>query len=206
MADAFDSLSRDLHLALDPSDSEDSDVEEDLFNEDIDDHDPIIEEEEEIEEEDAGLNLAISREHAQANYERAGTEVPEKTSEIKVEDFASVMDHNIEKIFDAIVMEVKLPYEPATFQRVATVALGGGKNVVMVMGTGEGKMTVTQLAALLIRKTHGHPKGITIVTQPLKFLQLEQLTSPIVNTAVMTMSGRLTGSMTEEGGPKAVWD
>ena len=206
MANDFDSLSRDLHLALDFSDSEDSDVEEGLFTEDNEDCDSNIEEEEECEEEDAILDLAISREHAKANYNRAGTEVPEIVSNIKVEDFSNVMDHKIEKLFEDVVQEVKLPYEPAPFQRVATVALGGGKNVVMVMGTGEGKMTVTQLAALLIRKTHGHPKGVTIVTQPLKFLQLEQLTNPIVNTAVMTMAGRLTAGMGEEGGLKAVCD
>ena len=170
-----------------------------MFREDMN-IDPEVEEE--FEERDAEPKISISREHAKANYKRAGTEVPEKVSNIKVEDYAKIMDKDVEELLDQIIKEVKLKYTLSDFQRVATVALGGGKNVVMVMGTGEGKMTVTLLAALLVRMTHGHPQGVTIVTQPLTFLQMEQLKNPIVSAAVMTMTGRLTSDAEDDGDTK----
>ena len=73
--------------------------------------------------------------------------------------------------------------------------------MVLVMGTGEGKMTVALLASLLARKTHGHPKGVTLVTQPLTGLQLEQLSNTVLKVAVMSMSGRLTAEIDDDGVP-----
>ena len=202
MTESLGTLPKDLLLALEDNDSDgDSDDEAELFVEDLD-LDSELEEEEDEKLEDEP-RLFISREHAKANYAKAGREVQEKESEIKVEDYAAIMDKGVEQLFDEIVKDVELPYRPVPFQRVATVALGGGKNVVMVMGTGEGKMTVALLGSLLVRKTHGHPMGVTLVTQPLTGLQLEQLSNPILKVAVMSMSGRLTADTADDGSPQA---
>ena len=151
MGESQENLSSDILLALDDSDGDDdeSGEEGEMFREDMN-IDPEVEEEE-FDDEEAEPKISISREHAKANYKRAGTEVPEKMSNIKAEDYAKVMNKDVEELLDQTVKDVKLKYTLSDFQRVVTVALGGGKNVVMVMGTGEGKMTVTLLAALLVR-------------------------------------------------------
>jgi superfamily II DNA helicase RecQ len=118
--------------------------------------------------------------------------VPEAEPRIKEEDFKDVMDPEVLSQFEELVAELELPYKPVVFQRVGAVALGSGHNVVMVIGTGEGKMTVPLLSALLARRTQGQPKGVTIITQPLTGLMLEQLSNPICEAAVLSMAGEVT--------------
>jgi superfamily II DNA helicase RecQ len=102
------------------------------------------------------------------------------------------MDPAVVRDFEEVVEEAKLPYKPVSFQRVGAVALGGGHSVIMVIGTGEGKMTVPLLAAQLARRTQRRPKGVTVITQPLTGLMLEQLSNPICPVAVLSMAGEVS--------------
>ena len=132
-------------------------MELDLFDEEFSDGETEVN----VDEDFSG-SLSITREHALRNYQLAGTKVAEKPSAIKVEDFADVMDKKVEKVFDEVVERVGLPYKPVDFQRIGAVALGTGRSVVMVVGTGEGKMTVPLLASLIVRQTQNKPKGVTV--------------------------------------------
>ena len=67
----------------------------------------------------------------------------------------------------------------------------------LVVPTGSGKMTVPLLAALLVRLIQGVPRGITLITQPLSALQLEQVGNAICPVAVLSMSGALSCSHEE---------
>jgi hypothetical protein len=145
--------------------------------------------------------MSITRQQARLNYQAAGSEVPEPQSSIRVEDYADAMDADVIKKYDEVVEKLHLPYVPAPFQRVGSVVLGGQRHVVIVMGTGSGKMTVPLLSSLVLRKTMAEPRGVTIMTQPLTGLMLEQLKNPVCPVAVLSMAGELTVG-DEEGGGK----
>ena len=168
--------------------------EENLFEEENGGLDVTFDEEmlqELAEEEENGL--AITKEHATANYLRAGVPTLEQEAEIKYEDFAHALDPRVEQELEAVLAEeVHLPYALVDFQRIGVVALAGGQNLVMVIGTGEGKMTVPLLASLVIRRTQNKPKGVTIITQPLTGLMLEQLDNPVCPVAILSMYGELS--------------
>jgi superfamily II DNA helicase RecQ len=69
--------------------------------------------------------------------------------------------------------------------------LAMGRSVVMVVPTGEGKMTVPLLAAHMLRQTRQLPGGVVVITQPLTRLMLEQLKNPVCKAAVLTMKGEV---------------
>ena len=168
--------------------------EADLFEEEYGGPDETLDEEvlEETMEEEAN-GLTITKEHAASNYLRAGVPVSEPEAEIKYEDFARILDPRVEHELEAVLADdVDLPYALADFQRIGVVALAGGQNLVMVIGTGEGKMTVPLLASLVIRRTKNKPKGVTIITQPLTGLMLEQLDNPVCPVAILSMYGELS--------------
>ena len=119
-------------------------------------------------------------------------QVPEQEAQIKREDYAAILDPIVESELETVLEEIRLPYELADFQQVGVVALAAGKNVVMVVGTGEGKMTVPLLASLVIRRTQKKPKGVTVITQPLTGLMLEQLDNPVCEVAILSMGGELS--------------
>jgi superfamily II DNA helicase RecQ len=65
-------------------------------------------------------------------------------------------------------------------------------------------MTVPLLGALLARRTQCRPKGVTLITQPLTGLMLEQLNNPICPVAVLSMAGEITiGASSSTGGDMA---
>jgi hypothetical protein len=199
-----------IYLPMGDGDSERGDrlrsTEADLFRSDIDGEssEDIGSEssEDSDEEEEAPVTVnGITREQARQSYRTAGTEVPEPDSCIRPEDYAEVMDPEVIRVYDEVVEAVGLPYQPAAFQRVGAVALGGQRHVVLVMGTGSGKMTVPLLSSLILRKTMAEPRGVTLITQPLTGLMLEQLKNPVCPVAILSMAGELTAEPTEmEGG------
>ena len=77
------------------------------------------------------LKLGISEEQARKNYEAAGTLVVEEEESITVTDYAHLMNDDVDKQLDKVVDEVKLPYRPADFQRVAVNVLGSMKSVIL---------------------------------------------------------------------------
>ena len=136
--------------------------------------------------------LSISREHAAANYYRAGTTVAEPEQQIKCQDFAGELVPSVELALNAVLSEINLPYQLADFQKIGVVALAAGRSVVIVVGTGEGKMTVPLLTSLVIRKTKNNPQAVTVITQPLTGLMLDQLKNLVCPVAILSMTGELS--------------
>ena len=176
--------------APDDDDSEEE-REEDLFTEDFNLNNEGGEVPEDLEDPELP-GLSITREHARRNYQRAGTEVPEEECDIRMEDYPEVHDPKVEAVLDSVIEEARLPYTPSTFQRVGALALGKGRSVVIVQGTGSGKMTVPLLSSLVMRITQEKPRGVTVITQPLTGLMMEQLQNPIARVAVLSMGGELS--------------
>ena len=136
--------------------------------------------------------LSISREHAAANYYRAGTTVAEPEQQIKCQDFSGELVPSVELALNEVLSEINLPYQLADFQKIGVIALAAGRSVVIVVGTGEGKMTVPLLTSLVIRKTKNKPLAVTVITQPLTGLMLEQLKNPVCPVAILSMTGELS--------------
>ena len=144
-----------------------------------------------------GDGLAISQELARRNYREAGSTVEEQGEPIKLQDYASMLDTTVLGQLEELLSTLGLPYSLVDFQRIAVVTLGMGRSVVLVVPTGSGKMTVPLLAALLVRLIQGVPRGVTLITQPLSALQLEQVGNVICPVAVLSMSGALSCSHEE---------
>ena len=142
--------------------------------------------------------LGITVDQARANLEAAGTEVDEVPERITVQGNKDLMDKEVDEILDKVVEDLKLPYKPIQFQRVAVNALGCLKNLILVSPTGSGKMNVPLLATLVLRQKCKNPKGIAIVTQPLTSIMKEKQKNPVCKAAVLSMSGDLSSSEDNE--------
>jgi superfamily II DNA helicase RecQ len=154
-------------------------------------------EDEEVQPAGGGDGLAITEEQARRNYSEAGGSVEEEDEPIKLEDFVKTMDTSVCCQLEELLSTLELPYSLVPFQHIAIITLGMGRSVILVVPTGSGKMTVPLIAALLLRKTQGVPAGITLVTQPLSALQLEQVGNAICPVAVLSMAGALSCSLEE---------
>ena len=161
-------------------------VDADLFHEDFDEAD-----EDEVEADNETMQLSISRALAKRNYKRAGQEMPAGEEHIKLANFAAVMDVTVERQLDELLEELALPFSLAPFQRVAVVTLAMGRNLIMIIPTGQGKMLVALLAALLVRRTVGAARGVTVITQPLTGLMMEQIGNAVCPVAVLSMGGEV---------------
>ena len=102
------------------------DPEESIFNEDYlaeEGSDDSEEEHEEMDlevvEDNVDKKLGISEKQAKANLEAAGTEVDEEAERITVAANYDLMNPEVDAILDNIVEDLKIPYNPAEFQRVA---------------------------------------------------------------------------------------
>ena len=138
--------------------------------------------------------LDISKDQAKLNYEAAGTLVEEAGEIITISKYSYLIDNSSDDILNSVVTDVGLSYQLAEFQRVAINALASQKSVVLVSPTGSGKLTVPLLAALVLRKVLGVPKGVCIVTQPLTNIMNEKLRNNICKAAVLSMTGDLRTS------------
>ena len=80
--------------------------------------------------------------------------------------------------------------------------VGSGKNLLLLSPTGSGKTNVIYLGILLMRKIFNIPDGVAIVTEPLNMIMAEKLTSSLVPTGVISMTGELKTSLEETDGVK----
>ena len=181
--------------------------EESIFNEDYlaeEGSDDSEEEHEEMDlevvEDNVDKKLGISVKQAKANLEAAGTEVDEEAERITVAANSDLMSPEVDAILDNIVEDLKLPYNPAEFQRVAVSALGEMKNLILVSPTGSGKLNVPLWATLVLRQKLKNFKGVGIITQPLSSIMKEKKNNSICEAAVLSMTGELTTSSEGEEG------
>ena len=126
--------------------------------------------EQEEEHDDGGGEtvLGISAENALHNYNWAGTSVAEVPPLIDPANYAHLLLPGVrEKLNELVEDTPELPYQPSEVQLLGASILGSGHDMFLVFPTGEGKMTVGLLAAMLLRRIKQQPKGVTILTQPL---------------------------------------
>ena len=114
-----------------------------------------------------GASLGISPENAAFNYQWAGSTVQEAPPAIKFEDYSHLVSPATRQELEELIHDKKLPYQPSEFQKVGASILANGHNLFVVYPTGEGKMTLALLAAMLLQRKRQQPQGVTILTQPL---------------------------------------
>ena len=150
--------------------------------------------------------LGISEKQAKANLVAAGTEVDEEAERITVAANENLMNPEVDSILDDIVEELKLPYIPAEFQRVAVSVLGDMKNLILVSPTGSGKLNIPLWATLVLRRKLKIFKGVGIITQPLSSIMKEKKKNGVCEAAVLSMTGELSTSSEGDEGPNLSCD
>ena len=70
------------------------------------------------------LPLGISESLAKSNLAAAGTLVDEAPEKITVAGNRELLSDEVQDLFEKILKEVNLPYEPAEFQRVSVNVIG----------------------------------------------------------------------------------
>ena len=114
------------------------------------------------------MSLAISKQLADALYEKAGDLIPEDPDQISIEKYNYLLKDSVHLIIQEVLTENPLPYKFQDFQLITLHCLGSLKNVVLVAPTGAGKMICSYYGILVLQKVFGVPKGVGLVTQPLR--------------------------------------
>ena len=153
-------------------------------------------------EESEFLNLPISSSVAKKNYEMAGKEVPEEQDHISFADNPHLLNDHVHQCLQEVLQEIQLPYKLSEFQLLSLHVLGSGKNLMLVSPTGSGKTNVIYLGTLLMQKILNIKDGVAIITEPLNMIMAEKLSSSIVPTGVISMTGELKTSLEEKDGVK----
>ena len=153
-------------------------------------------------EESGFVNLSVTSLSAKKNYAMAGLEVPEEKDHITMADHLHLLSDKVHLCLQEVLEEVKLPYKLSDFQLISLHVLGSSKNLMLVSPTGSGKTNVIYLGILLLRKILNIPEGVAIITEPLNMIMAEKLSSSIIPTGVISMSGELKTSLEEKDGVK----
>ena len=174
-----------------------------MFVDDIDNGEDEDEDEARYEDE-AEIELYISKEHAAKNYGEAGSRMSIEEDNIKITNFEHLITVKAQAALDEVDARLGLPYETAPFQRIAINAAVGHKNVVLIKECGSGKLDVALKGSLVMRITEKEPKGLTIVLQPLSSLQNEKLSNQIADVAVLSMGQNISVLGEDVEGKRAV--
>lgn len=110
----------------------------------------------------------ISSQLADDLYEKSGTLIPEDSDEITIEKYNYLLKDSVHLIIQEVLTECPLPFKLQDFQLVTLHCLGSLKNVVLLAPTGAGKMICAYYGILVLQKVFGVPKGVGLVTQPLR--------------------------------------
>ena len=125
------------------------------------------------------MDLPVSKEVAIELYEKAGALIPEDQDEITIEKYNFLLTDSVHLIIQDVLTMNPLPFKLQDFQLLTLHALGSLKNVILVAPTGCGKMICSYLGILVLQKVMGVPKGVGLVTQPLRqvFIYISYLDS-----------------------------
>ena len=69
------------------------------------------------------IEFAISQHVAMKNYQEAGNLVPEQRDQISFEKYGHLMNSSNDKILEAVLAELALPYQLAEFQTLRDATL-----------------------------------------------------------------------------------
>ena len=112
----------------------------------------------------------ISKEQAEELYEQAGLLINEDADEFTLDKHTHLLNDSVDLIIREVLAENPLPFQLQDFQRLTLHCLGSLKNVILISPTGSGKMICAYLGIKVLQKVFGVPKGVGLITQPLRYL------------------------------------
>ena len=134
------------------------------------------------------------------DYKMAGEGVLEEPDQISISCHSHLLRDEVHHSLNEVLDEVQLGYKLSDFQLLSLHVLGSGKNLMLVSPTGSGKTNVIYLGIKLLRKLFKIPEGVAIITEPLNMIMSEKLSSSLVPTGVISMTGELKTSLEERDG------
>ena len=148
-------------------------------------------------------NFEISKEKADMLYEMAGELVADDEEQLTIEKYEHLLSDKVHGILQEVLQENNLGYELQDFQKLTLHCLGNLNNVVLVCGTGCGKMICSYLGTLVLRKVFGKENGVGVGNMPLSALMEEKLRNPVIKTGLISMKGDLKVSSNEDSADAA---
>ena len=85
------------------------------------------------------VELGITGAEALENYEAAGNFIPEEIDQINIEKYGHLMNSSSDEILEAVLSDLKLPYQLAPFQQISLNLLFQKKDLLVLSPTGTGK-------------------------------------------------------------------
>ena len=125
-------------------------------------------------------NFEISKEKADMLYEMAGELVAEDAEQLTIEKYEHLLSDKVHGIIQEVLQENNVGYELQDFQMLTLHCLGNLNNVVLVCGTGCGKMICSYLGTLVLSKVFGKENGVGVGNMPLSALMEEKLRNPMI--------------------------
>ena len=111
----------------------------------------------------------ISTETVAQLYEKAGSMTEEDAINIPLDNYSSyLLNDHVHSAIRQVLLENPLPYQLQEFQLATLHYLGSFKNVILITPTGSGKTLCVSLGILVLKNIFGLPKGVGLVTQPLR--------------------------------------
>ena len=156
--------------------------------------------EEEVQDSEELPILPVCSSEAMKHYEKAGEETFEDAGEISLASHSHLLSDEVHYYISEVLNEVQLPFTLSDFQMISLHILGSGRNLMLLSPTGSGKTIVIYLGILLLRKLFKIPEGVAIITEPLNMIMSEKLSSSIIPTGVISMTGELKTSLEEKDG------
>ena len=140
------------------------------------------------EDEDDYLKLDISLEAAKKNYSECGKLVPEEADTITWENYRHLYNPVVASILVELAKEKGVKYRLRDCQEIALHAIGSGKDLFMIVGTGQGKTVAYTWGIDVVRRMLDNPKLLAVVTAPLTKILTEKMTE---NPGDMLVQGPL---------------
>ena len=144
-------------------------------------------------------SLTISKEDADDLYENAGKEIPEDCDQITLDKYEYIFSDSVNLILQEVLVKHPLPFKLMDFQLLTIHALGSLKNVILIAGTGMGKMICAYYGILVLQKVLQIEKGVGIGTLPISAIMEEKVKTGPVKTGLVTMSGELKNNVDATG-------
>ena len=91
-------------------------------------------------------------------YEKDGELVAEDAEQVTIEKYEHLLSDKVHVIIQEVHQEKNVGFELQEFQMLTMYCLGSLNNVVLVRGTGSGKMICSYLGTLVLSKVFGKEK------------------------------------------------